>query len=141
MSHRLNMLNMLNMLNQIVLSISLLILFFGERMQAIRNINMIFTRHAVRRVHERGFSLSGLIEYLKRNTFTLLEKNREGYEICVPMKGRLVGKFDDNHNFIVKSFLYPIKGQTTKQYPKYLEVKISKIDFFKMEDARKTCWN
>ncbi len=125
------MLNMLNMLNQTVLSIFLLILFFGERMQTIKNINMIFTRHAVRRVHERGFSLSGLIDYLKRNTFTLLEKNREGYEICIPMKGRLVGKFDDNHNFIVKSFLYPIKRQTTEQSPQYLEVKIVELTFLR----------
>lgn len=106
------MLNMLNMLSRIILSIFSSFLIFGcvevhVYEVAARKVVLIFTKHAVRRIYERGSHLGELVGYISRNRSLLLKKNREGYEIQVPMKGRLVGDFDDDHRFIVKSFLYP----------------------------------
>jgi len=72
-----------------------------------KEITLIFTKHAIQRIYERGWSLESVIEYLRQNKLFLMYRNKEGYEIRIPMKGRLVGDFEDKNTFIVKSYLYP----------------------------------
>jgi len=96
-------------------------------------VDLIITKHAIRRAHERGLMLSELLDFLRRNKIILMHKNSKGYEILVPMKGRLVGDFEDRHSFIIKSFLYPaLRNNATRN--SHIVVAISKIHLPKIQN-------
>jgi hypothetical protein len=62
--------------------------------------------HVINRMKERGGGLlARAIEYLWSGPIAL-SKNRQGFEISIPFKGRLAGDFDRGV-FVVKTFLWP----------------------------------
>jgi len=94
-------------------------------MYAPRKVKLIFTKHAIQRIYERGYELREIIQFFERNKLAFMDKNKQGYEIQIPMKGKLVGDFEGEGSFIVKSFLYPI--MPTTNYSKYFPVVINSI--------------
>jgi hypothetical protein len=75
----------------------------------LKRIEMRFTRHSQRRMRERGTNPNTIISLLKEvDTHSLVER-REGCEIPIPLKGRLVGNLFGNQ-FIVKTFKFPKFG-------------------------------
>lgn len=75
----------------------------------IRHVDIWVTKHAIRRIRERGSKLDEIISYLRYSKSLLLLKNCKGYEILIPLKGKLVGDFD-GRTLIIKSFLWFFKG-------------------------------
>lgn len=72
-------------------------------------LNVMITNHAVQRILERGCSLEEVKNYLLRNDKVILFRNHlrgRGYEILIPLKGRLVGDFEGDI-FIAKTFKLP----------------------------------
>ena len=91
-----------------------------------KKVTLIFTKHAVHRIYERGYCIEELLRYLDRNKLAFIDKNKCGFEIPIPMKGRLVGDFEGEGSFIVKSFLYP-KLSAKPSYRKYIPVVIKHV--------------
>ena len=76
----------------------------------VMRVDIVLTKHAIRRMLERGCNPDYVIRVLYVKRKIILVKNRRGFEIIIPYKGRLVGDFDkkDGKRFIVKSFLYSL---------------------------------
>jgi len=55
---------------------------------------------------DRGCNPEDVILFLQKCSGLILLENHQGYEICIPFKGRLVGNFD-GETLIIKSFLLP----------------------------------
>ena len=72
----------------------------------MKTVKVLFTKHAIRRIWERGCNFQQVISCLDVSHGECITKNGKGYEIVIPMKGRLVGDFN-NGQFIVKSFFHP----------------------------------
>jgi len=79
-----------------------------RRRNEVTRADIVLTKHAIRRMLERGCDPDYVMKVLHTEKRIVLMKNRRGYEIILPYKGRLVGDFDkkDGKRFIVKSFLY-----------------------------------
>lgn len=72
----------------------------------VEKIDLVFTKHSIKRMRERGGNFGMVVSLLKRLGKHSLVKKRRGYEIVIPFKGRLVGDFDDT-KLIVKSYQFP----------------------------------
>ena len=94
---------LLNMLNQLVITFTYDIVC---NVVAMKKIDVIFSPHSISRIKERGGDLIEIISPLKRYNKQSLIKNRNGHEMIIPLKGRLVGDLSQT-NFIVKSYIYP----------------------------------
>ena len=57
---------------------------------------------------ERGSDPTAIISYLQKSKSLVLSKNRHGYEVVVPLKGKLVGDFDGD-TLVIKSFLWSFR--------------------------------
>ncbi|MEM2129656.1 MAG: hypothetical protein QXZ70_03555 [Candidatus Bathyarchaeia archaeon] len=77
----------------------------------IQYVDIVVTKHAIKRIRERGGNLEEIISYLRHSKSLLLLKNCKGYEILIPLKGKLVGHFDGKA-LIIKSFLWFFKGNS-----------------------------
>jgi len=77
-----------------------------EKMRSNKGLEIVVTKHALRRMRERGCDPAYLHKYLSRTRILHLKRNSRGYEIAIPFKGRLVGDFDEG-KFIIKTFLPP----------------------------------
>jgi len=74
----------------------------------VNEVGLALTRHAIQRMVERGCNPDEVVSFLLRNKGLILLRNHQGYEICIPFKGRLVGDFDRG-TLIIKSFLIPLR--------------------------------
>jgi len=72
-------------------------------------IEIVLTYHAVKRMRERASDPRDIISFLRKSNEVVLLENHQGFEIPIPLKGRLVGDFDGDHTFIAKSFLPPFR--------------------------------
>jgi hypothetical protein len=75
-------------------------------------IRVVVTKHAIRRIAERAGDPQIILSYLRGSKELMLIKNNQGYELIIPLKGRLVGDFDDEVTFVAKSFLFPFRNRT-----------------------------
>ncbi|MFX1514552.1 MAG: hypothetical protein ACFFCQ_18455 [Promethearchaeota archaeon] len=96
----------------------------------MKKIDVIFSQHSISRIKERGGDFREVISPLKRDNKQSLIKNRNGYEMIIPLKGRLVGHLSKTE-FIVKSYIFPkfsnygnAKKQTVQISQVYLKEKI-----------------
>jgi hypothetical protein len=71
-------------------------------------VKVVITRHALHRIRERAGNPHEVLSFLTQSELTLL-KNCAGYEITIPLKGRIVGDFEDETTFIAKSFKHPFR--------------------------------
>jgi len=71
-----------------------------------KGLEIVVTKHALRRMRERGCDPAYLHRYLSRTRILHLKRNSRGYEIVIPFKGRLAGDFDGD-TFVIKTFLPP----------------------------------
>jgi len=75
-------------------------------MRSNKGLEIVVTKHALRRMRERGCDPAYLHKYLSRTRILHLKRNSRGYEAVIPFKGRLAGDFD-GERFIIKTFLPP----------------------------------
>ena len=76
------------------------------KMRSNKGLEIVVTKHALRRMRERGCDPLCLHKYLSRTRILHLKRNSRGYEAIIPFKGRLAGDFD-GEKFIIKTFLTP----------------------------------
>jgi len=77
-----------------------------RKIENYKGVEIVVTKHALERMKERGCDPAYLHRYLSRTRVLHLKRNSRGYEVSIPFKGRLAGKFD-GEKFIVKTFLPP----------------------------------
>ena len=76
------------------------------KMESDKELEIVVTKHALKRMMERGCDPAYLHKYLSRTRILHLKRNSRGYETIIPFKGRLAGDFDEG-KFIIKTFLPP----------------------------------
>jgi len=77
-----------------------------RKIGSFEGLELVVTKHALKRMKERGCNPVYVYRYLRRIRKLHLKRNSRGHEAAIPFKGRLAGDFD-GEKFIIKTFLPP----------------------------------